>query len=62
MSFIDALLMARKDEPRPKFLWSTVNLLLVEWEDGVARRIGVGRVIFNAWLHQWNSQQEVFLA
>jgi len=30
MSFFDALLTAKNGEPRPKFLWSTVNLLLVE--------------------------------
>jgi hypothetical protein len=64
MSFFDALLTAKKGEPRPKFLWSTVNLLLIDRGDGdhIARRIGVGRVIFEAWLFKWSKPEEVILA
>jgi hypothetical protein len=62
MSFVDALFKAVKGEPRPKFLWSTVNLLCVEWDGDVARRVGVGRVIFNAWMAQWGPSEEVILA
>ncbi|KIX03573.1 uncharacterized protein Z518_07126 [Rhinocladiella mackenziei CBS 650.93] len=41
ISSFNALLTAKKGAPRPKFLWSTVNLLPVEREqDQVARRIG----------------------
>jgi hypothetical protein len=39
MKFFDALFQAVKGEPRPKFLWSTVNLVGVEWEkDGNGKR------------------------
>ena len=50
MKFADALFTAQKGEPRPKFLWSTVNMILVEWDGAIARRVGIGRVIFDAWL------------
>jgi len=64
MSFFDALLTAKNGEPRPKFLWSTVNLLLVEWgdKDNIARRIGVGRVIFEACLFKSSKPEEIMLA
>jgi hypothetical protein len=62
ISFFDALFTAVKGEARPKFLWSTVNLLLVEREGVVARRVGTGKVIFNAWLEQWNPRQDCVLA
>lgn len=63
MPFFDALITAKKGEPRPKFLWSTVNLLLVERgdKDNVARRVGVGRVIFEAWLFKCSKPEEVIL-
>lgn len=61
MAFVEALLPAKKEEPRPKFLWSTVNLILVEWDGPIARRVGMGRVIFKAWLLQWNRAAEVIL-
>ena len=50
MKFVDALFTAKKGQPRPKFLWSTVNLILIERDGPIARRVGVGKVIFNAWL------------
>ncbi|KAH8888540.1 HET-domain-containing protein [Thozetella sp. PMI_491] len=51
VSFLDAVLTAKCLEPQPKFLWSTVNLMLVEMdEDMVARRAGIGKIIFGAWL------------
>lgn len=55
MSFFDALLTAKNGKPLPKFLWSTVNVLLVDRSDrdGVSRRLGVGRIIFGAWLRAW---------
>jgi hypothetical protein len=66
MQFFDALFRAVKGQPRPKFLWSTVNLVGVEWdEDGdreVARRVGMGRVVFNAWREQWGEREEVIFA
>ena len=62
MNFVEALLTAEKGEPRPKFLWSTVNLILVEWDGPVARRIGVGRVVFNAWLLARSPAEEIILA
>lgn len=30
LKFVDALFTAKKGEPRPKFLWSTANMILVE--------------------------------
>ncbi|KAK5318051.1 hypothetical protein LTR70_005535 [Exophiala xenobiotica] len=64
MSFFNALLTAKNGEPRPKFLWSTVNLLLVERgdKDNIARRIGVDRVIFEAWLFKSSKPEEAMLA
>jgi hypothetical protein len=50
MKFVDASFTAKKGEPRPKFLCSRVNMALVGWDKQTARRVGVGRVIFNAWL------------
>jgi len=41
MKFLDALFTAKKGQPRPKFLWSTVNLILVEWDGPIARRLGM---------------------
>ena len=53
-SILDSLLTAKKGDQLPPFLWSTVNLLLVE-KDGKPgpksyRRLGSGKVIFEAWL------------
>ena len=59
---LDALLTAKSMEPQPRFLWSTVNLLLVERDGRFARRIGVGRVIFGAWLMAATLPQEILLA
>lgn len=61
MAFFEALFKAKKGEPRPKFLWSTVNLVLVGKTEEVYQRIGVGRVIFKAWLNLLNSPQHVVL-
>lgn len=61
--FFHALLRARKGKPRPKFLWSTVNLLMVERDNNsIATRVGVGRVIFESWLLRSSMPQEVVLA
>jgi hypothetical protein len=65
MKFLDALFTAKKGQPRPNFLWSTVNLILVEWDGPIARRVGVGKVIFNAWLlarELFGTPEEVILA
>jgi hypothetical protein len=62
MSFVEALLTAKREQPRPKFLWSTVNLILVDWDGPIARRVGVGRVIFDAWLLSWAPAEDVLLA
>lgn len=64
MSVFDALLTAKKGEPWPKFLWSTFNLLLIDREgrENIARRIEVGRIIFEAWLFKWSKPKEVALA
>lgn len=62
MAFFEALFKAKKGEERPKFLWSTVNLILVERDEVYARRVGIGRVIFEAWLELWSMPQEVLLA
>jgi Heterokaryon incompatibility protein (HET) len=61
MMFLDALLHAKKDEIRPKFLWSTVNMLLVDWDGSVAERVGLGRVIFKAWMENWTPPQQVLV-
>jgi hypothetical protein len=63
MSFFDSLFTAQAKEPLPKSLWSTVNLLLVDMEGQSARRLGVGRVIFGAWLMdaKFNMPEEVIL-
>ena len=63
MSFFDSLFNARAKEPLPKSLWSTVNLLLVDMDGQSARRLGVGRVIFGAWLMdaKFNMPEEVLL-
>lgn len=62
MAFFEALFKAKKGEARPKFLWSTVNLILIERDRALLRRVGVGTVIFNAWLEMWNPPEEVLLA
>lgn len=63
MSFFDSLFTAQAKEPLPKSLWSTVNMLLVNMEGQCARRLGVGRVIFGAWLMEakFNMPEEVIL-
>lgn len=63
MSFFDSLFTAQAKEPLPKSLWSTVNLLLVDMKGQSARRFGVGRVIFGAWLMdaKLNMPEEVIL-
>ena len=61
-SFVETLLTAQRGQPQPKFLWSTVNLILVDWEGPIARRVGVGRVIFSAWLLSWTPAEDVLLA
>lgn len=63
-AFFEALFKAKKGEKRPKFLWSTVNLIAIEREkEGrYARRIGVGKVIFEAWMGLYKSTEEVLLA
>ena len=64
MAFFEALFKAKKGEKRPKFLWSTVNLIAVEREkeDRYARRIGVGKVIFESWMELYTGAEEVLLA
>lgn len=64
MSFFDALLTGKKGEAMPKFLWSTVNLLLVERgrSSRCCKRIGTGRMIFEPWLVKWSPSEEVILA
>lgn len=49
VSFFNAVLNAEKGKPQPRWLWSTVNLLLVDFEDDIAYREGVGRVMFSPW-------------
>lgn len=49
LSFFNAVLNAEKGKPQPRWLWSTVNLLLVDFEGGIAYREGVGRVMFSPW-------------
>jgi hypothetical protein len=61
MMFLDALLHAKKDEVRPKFLWSTVNMLLVDWDGSVAQRVGLGRVIFKAWMDNRTDPQQILV-
>lgn len=60
---LQLLIPAKKGEKRPKFLWSTVNLIAVERdEEGkYARRIGVGKVIFEAWMGLYKGTEEVLL-
>jgi hypothetical protein len=55
---------ARSGQPRPRSLWPIVNLMMVHWEkdSGIAKRIGVGRVIMKAWQEAWNPRTEVWLA
>lgn len=48
-SLFEALLLAEKGLPRPRGLWTVVNLIAIEWEGEVAHRIGVGRVVWDAW-------------
>jgi len=59
---VAALLAAEKGAPRPRALWPTVNLILVEWDGPVARRIGVGRVVFDAWVVSRGPAEEIILA
>ncbi len=52
---------AQKGQPRPRSLWTVVNLMLVDWDGHLARRAGVGKVIIRAWHEKWNQPQEVIL-
>lgn len=53
---------AQKGQPRPRSLWTVVNLMLVDFDGHVARRAGVGKVILGAWREEWNIPEEVILA
>lgn len=61
MSFFGVVLSAEEGQRQPKFVWSTVNLLVIERDRGsrVARRVRVGSTIFEAWLLKWSTPQEV---
>jgi hypothetical protein len=51
-SVLQHILMARKGDDLPKELWAVVNVISVSWEGEarrVARRTGVGRVVFKVW-------------
>lgn len=54
-SVLQQILMAREGDDLPKELWAVVNVISVSWEGQarqVARRTGVGRVVFKVWDEQ----------
>ena len=59
---VRALLAAERGRARPREMWPAVNLILVEWDGPVARRVGVGRVVVDAWLRARGPVEEVILA
>lgn len=61
-SFFNELLRAEKGRPRPMYLWSAVNLIQVTWDGSIAQRVGVAKVIFDAWGMHWSKPEMVQLA
>ena len=57
----EQIYLAKKGQPRPRSLWTVVNLMLVDWDGHLARRAGVGKVIIGAWMEKRNPQREVIL-
>ena len=60
-TLMEQVLLAEAGSPRPRELWTVVNLMAVAWKDDVAHRIGVGKVIRKAWQEQWSSAKTVIL-
>ena len=58
-TLMEQVLLAEEGSPRPRELWTVVNLIAVTWKDDVAHRIGVGKVIRKAWQAQWSSTKTV---
>ncbi|OAK96393.1 HET-domain-containing protein [Phaeosphaeriaceae sp. SRC1lsM3a] len=52
---------ARKGKPMSRYLWPIVNVMLVEWDGKIARRVGVGKIIMQAWQDQATTPREVAL-
>jgi hypothetical protein len=53
--------MAEEGESLPRELWPVVNLLLVECDGRIAHRVGVGKVMMNAWADQRTPVQKMIL-
>ena len=53
---------AQKGQPRPRSLWTVVNVMLVDWNGHLVRCAGVGKVIMGAWRESRTPLQEVISA
>ena len=57
-----ALLAALKGEELPQFLWKVVEVLIIQREGEVAKRVGVGKIIYQAWRSAGPSHEQTMLA
>jgi hypothetical protein len=57
----DQLNTAKKGAPMMRSLWPVVNVMLVEWDGIIARRVGVGKIVIDAWHKQASTPIEIML-